>query len=515
VLFFVVHLSLDRLSYVDTLRPFAIMAWNPALGVSVAVVSVWGIASLPLVFAAPFVGALLIRGFPLTPVYTAFVASLAVFKTYFIWQLGMKLSKAGNDNFLKNPQPGLLLATVPVTLAAAAIHAGGLAAFHLLSGDQLGATIERLWIGDLMGIFVQLPLCLLIFDVLRGGRHPQLNAIPQTLFQISVTAGALWLVFIHYHHESSLYFFILFLPMIWIVLAHGLTGAILLNTAVQGSTISYLLLVDPNRMDLTLFQALAAVFIVSALTLGFSIDQNRKAARRLQEREEELAITLKTAATSELAGTLAHELSHPIGAIANYAIVVDDLIKRNDPEARAIFAKLRQEARRAKDTLHRLREFYRSGTMVIERIELDRAAKDSVSLLKSRMGRDDASIKYFIECEDVRLMADRVQLQGVLHNVLINAIDAIKHMPPARRVIRVKVWRDTEHGYLSVEDAGAGISPDVRDQIFEPLVTTKKNGLGLGLSTSRSIIHALGGEIECGPSDLGGAKFKISLPLAA
>jgi two-component system sensor kinase FixL len=86
-------------------------------------------------------------------------------------------------------------------------------------------------------------------------------------------------------------------------------------------------------------------------------------------------------------------------------------------------------------------------------------------------------------------------------------------MPSPRKIVLLRVWKADIYGYVSVEDAGTGIAADVKEYIFEPLVTTKKDGLGLGLSISRSIIQAHGGKIECSASALGGAKFQLSLPL--
>lgn len=513
VLFFAVYLALERLSYIETLRPFAMMAWNPALGVLVAVVCRWGKKALPLVFLAPFAGALFIRGFPLTPLYTAFVAMLVVVKTFAIWQAGERIAALRSHLLYQNAQAGRLLAMIPVTLIIAIVHAGSLAVLGLLAPSQILATGNRLWMGDLIGISVQMPLCMLILEFAHNPSRLEINRVKETLLQTAISLFALWFVFVAHKEDADAYFYILFLPMIWVVLAHGMAGAIIANQMVQAATIFHLLAFPHPPEDVTLFQALALVFVTSSLALAFSIEQSKKATERLQDRERALAASLKESATSELAGVLAHELSHPIGAISNYAAVVDDLIKDADDNTRAIFGKLRQEAKRAKDTVHRLREFFRSGSLTIEPVNLGELVNDSIALLRSRSGHEGISIRIASEADDIVVLADRIQLHGVLHNILINALDAIKAMPPARRTIEVQIWRSAAIARITIEDAGLGIAADVKDHIFQPFVTTKKDGLGLGLSTSRSIIHGHGGTIELTTSVLGGAKFEIVLPL--
>ncbi len=513
LLFLAVYLALDRLSYIETLRPFAIMAWNPALGVSIAIVCRWGKKALPLVFLAPIIAALLIRGFPLTPLYTVFVGLLAVTKAFAIWQIGERIAAFRNHLLFQNIQAGMLLATIPVTLAVALFHAASLAAFNLLPADQILATASRLWMGDLIGISVQLPVCLLVLEYVQNPSRLKPNRVNETLLQVAVSLAALWFVFVEHKGNAGASFYILFLPMIWVVLAHGMVGAIIANQMVQATTIFHLLSFERGHADLTLFQALALVFVASSLALAFSIEQSKRATERLRDSERVLVASLKVSATSELAGALAHELSHPIGAISNYAAVVDGLIKDSDENTRAIFGKLRQEAKRAKDTVHRLREFFRTGTLVLEPLNLGELMQESISLVRSRSGRDGISIRTSSNVGDIIVVADRIQLHGVLHNVLVNALDAITPMPPARRIIEVQIWRSPATAHITIEDSGFGIAPDIKDHLFQPFVTTKKDGLGLGLSTSRSIIHGHGGTIECTASALGGAKFEIALPL--
>ena len=515
VLFFAAYLALDKISYLDAPRPFAIMAWNPALGVCAAIVILWGRRALPLVFIAPFLAATLIRGFPLTVAYMFLVAVLTMAKVGLSVWGGARFAQHATNALLRNKQAAVLLAAVPVTLILNGVNALGLIATGLLPADKAIETIERLWIGDLIGVFVQTPFCLLVLAFTREKIPASMAWIIEVIVQTLLVAAMVWFIFGMHRGDASDYFYLLFLPMIWIVLNHGLNGAIVLNMLVQVSTISYLLLTGPAQTDLIFFQALTIVFVASSLTLGLSVDQSRAATQRLHAREQEVAATLKVAATSELAGALAHELSHPIGALANYAVALTQIVGKDnnaDPALATIAGKLRQEARRATDTLRRLREFFRSGSLAMEPVDLNDLVRESVALIATRLSGRSILVRTTIDPVAQTVLAGRTQLLGVLHNLLLNAVEALDSVSPEHREILVTVERRGEDALIGVADSGPGIAPDIRDHMFEALTTTKSHGLGLGLSISRSIVQAHGGHIELGESDLGGAKFVISLP---
>jgi C4-dicarboxylate-specific signal transduction histidine kinase len=182
-------------------------------------------------------------------------------------------------------------------------------------------------------------------------------------------------------------------------------------------------------------------------------------------------------------------------------------------EALRIGAKLTQEIVRATDTLHRMRDFFRSGSMSIQPIDLAVLTKDAVLLLMERLARNGISPNLSAPHGRIVVLADQIQLRAVIYNLLVNAIDALKPVPAERRHLAVTLRRNGANAVLEIEDAGGGVAADVKEHIFEPLVTTKKDGLGLGLSMSRSVVAAHGGTIVLADSTLGGAKFVVTLPL--
>jgi C4-dicarboxylate-specific signal transduction histidine kinase len=370
-------------------------------------------------------------------------------------------------------------------------------------------------VGDIIGVLIVTPFCFLLFKP-RRSRALSLPMLAETVAQIVAVLAALWLIFGLHPANANAYFYVLFLPMIWIALRRGADGAVVLNVFVQIAMLLALLRLGETAANVALFQAMLSVFVISGLTLGWAVDQRKAATQNLRAREEELAASLKTAATSELAGTLAHELSHPIGAISNYVSALSHVLKGTtpDPAIPPILGKLNLEIKRATDTVHHLRDFFRSGTVTLQRTDLGALARESTALFVNRLSGGEVRPLLSIQPGPIMVQADRVQLHAVIHNLLINAVDALQPLPPGERKLRVTVAREGGNAILAVEDSGPGVAPDIRDSIFEGLTTTKREGLGLGLSICRSIVQAHGGRIALEDSALGGARFVVSLPLA-
>ena len=516
VIFIALFLALDKISYLDALRPFAVMAWNPALGVCVALTAAWGMRVLPVMFVASLLAAALIRGFPLTPIYAVLATLLSITKVYVIVSAGARLAARASSPLFRNVQAAMLLVAIPATLAASTLNAAALVPVGVLPAEKCIETIERLWIGDLIGIFVQTPFCLLVLRLARERNMPSTAWAVEVAVQSLLVIGTVWFIFGIHRSDASDYFYLLFLPMIWVVVSHGLGGAIVLNMLVQGVIITYLLWSGPAQSDLIFFQALAIVLVASSLTLGLAVEQSRAATERLRAREQEVAASMKNAATSELAGALAHELSHPIGAVSNYSVALSQLIARMphaDPEIGIIADKLRREAKRATLTVRRLRDFFRSGTLTLEAVTAGEIAREAAGLLDTRFSAAEIAVRSATPSQSAIVLVDRIQMLGVLHNLMLNAIDAVEAVPADRRAVEINISRGPACAIIAVEDSGPGIAPDIRDQLFEALATTKRDGLGLGLSMSRSIVQAHGGTIHVETSPLGGARFVITLPL--
>lgn len=245
-------------------------------------------------------------------------------------------------------------------------------------------------------------------------------------------------------------------------------------------------------------------------------DKHRTEAR-VQELQSELIQVSRLSAMGTMASTLAHELNQPLTAIANYAEAAVPILASDEAEDRAILNELFQEiaaqSLRAGGIVRRLREFIARGE-VEKRLEnlptlIDEAA--SLALVGAR--EKGVSARFNLDPLAKTVLADRVQIQQVLINLIRNAVEAMEDCESRNLLISSEVLGPETVG-ISVADTGPGIAPEITDQLFQAFISTKSSGMGLGLSICQTIVEAHGGRIRARPSIAGGMEFQFTLPLA-
>ncbi len=278
-----------------------------------------------------------------------------------------------------------------------------------------------------------------------------------------------------------------------------------------------------RRKDGTIFPLELAVGEVRAeghrLFAGFvrDVSARRRAEQRLQELQTELIHVARLSAMGEMASALAHELNQPLTAIINYAQatrrLIDGLDDRRQASLASLLDKTAQQAGRAGQIIHRLRQFVAKG-------ETERAVEDvntvveeaSTLALIGAAGKGIAVRRVFAGDLPPVLM-DKIQIHQVITNLIRNSVDALGEVE--RREIVICTRRPAEGQVeISVTDSGPGLAPEVRARLFEPFVTTKPEGMGIGLSICRSIVDAHGGRLWASVPQAGGAAFHVSLPAA-
>jgi two-component system sensor kinase FixL len=251
---------------------------------------------------------------------------------------------------------------------------------------------------------------------------------------------------------------------------------------------------------------------------GFIRDltERQQSEARLQELQAELVHMSRLTAMGEMASALAHELNQPLSAIANYMKGSRRLLE-NSEDARAAtlrdaMDKAGDQALRAGQIIRRLRDFVARG-------ETERRMEDVKKLIEEAsalalVGAKDKGIRvrFDFDSRSDFVLADKVQIQQVLLNLMRNAIDAMEACERREMVIATSPVTD-QMVEISVADTGSGISSEVGAQLFQPFVTTKRQGMGVGLSISRTIIEAHGGSIAPRPNPGGGTIFSFTLPI--
>ena len=215
----------------------------------------------------------------------------------------------------------------------------------------------------------------------------------------------------------------------------------------------------------------------------------------------------------ELTASLAHEIKQPIGAaVTNAAACVRllDLDQPDLPEAREAALEMVKDARRAADIIDRVRLLYQKGSSQLDVVDVNEVIGEMVSMLQNEANRHSVAIRTDLGAELPKVMADRVQLQQVLMNLMLNSIEAMRD---ARGVLSIKSQvAEDGHLLISVTDTGVGLPAENTDKIFDAFFTTKSQGTGLGLAITRSIIESLGGRIWATANPGCGATFNITLP---
>jgi PAS domain S-box-containing protein len=238
---------------------------------------------------------------------------------------------------------------------------------------------------------------------------------------------------------------------------------------------------------------------------------------RLRQLEADLAHINRVNMMGELAAALAHEVKQPIAASITSANACLRWLAHAPPDierARAAAARIEQEGNRAADIINSLRSFYKTGTPAERQpVDVKDTIREMTALLRTEAARHSVAIRSGVEADMPHILADRVQLQQVLMNLMLNAIEAMKDTGGELTI--TSGMNPEGHLTVSVSDTGVGLPPESADRIFDPFHTTKPQGTGMGLTITRSIVESYGGRVWATANQAAGATFHFTLPAGA
>ena len=502
------YLLLDWVSYIQPLGPFNITPWNPQPALAIAWMMLGGLHHAPAVFATIMLADVVVRGFPGGYGATAATAlTLAAGYAAIAWALRVLLRPRPSLHSLR--QLTLFIAVVvPATALIAAAFVGALRAFELLEAGAVLPGWLRFWVGDAVGVLVTAPLLLVVADKEQRAGFAALARRGELYLQMALVAAAIWLIFAGLRGDPSHHVYLLFLPLIWVAIRNGLAGAIIAVGVMQIGVVLGIHHHSLENLPVIELQALVAALTLTALYLGVTIDERQRANESLKQ-------SLRLAAAGEMAGAIAHEVNQPLTALANYGRSGQLLLEAGrTAELAPVIDRMLAEAQRASEVVRRLRDFFREGTTRLEPVQLAELLEGARRLGALMKGGAGVAFDVRLEPGLPDILVDRLQIELVLRNLVANAIEALDGRAPGGGRIALSAERcDPGHVRITVADSGPGVAPSRAERIFEPFVSGKPTGMGLGLAVSRAIAEAHGGTLDARAGARG--EFRLVLPFDA
>lgn len=523
LIFLCLYVALEWLSFIHEYKGVPITPWNPGLGAVFAL----------MVFGGPAYGAVLFAG--------VIISETLVLKTNLQWPIILGIAAIitavyasatmlARSRFRLNV--GLVEFRDVATLLGAGFFGALLAtfAFSLMLalepdlgwGDVIIALVPLL-VGDTIGIAVVTPLVLRILY-----KHPlpafSRALVVEIVLYLGLIVGALLVIAAMGPAEGVEFFYLLFLPVVLASLRHGLDGACVALGVLQLGLVGVLQYFAADARVFTEFQILMLVLSTTGLVVGSVVSERersnqraREAERRFKEKEAEAARAARFTLVSGMASALAHEINQPLTAARALARSAQELLRKPDADlgrADTNLAKAIAQADHAGSIVRRMRAFLRRGNPRVSTVDIPAVLHDAVLLAKPEASAHGIRLKVGEGGNVANVFGDSVQLQQVILNLIRNSIDAISTTKrDGLIVVGARQLSAPDRVEFSVLDTGPGIDEAIAERLFEPLMTSKHEGLGLGLPICTSIVEAHGGKIWLHSGAPGATEFRFTVPL--
>lgn len=509
--FFAIFYLLDWASFIEPFGPFGITPWNPQTGFAIAVLLVRGRPVVPLLLVAPFFADLLSRA-SAVPTTASLLVSLASGGLYAVYygQVYARLVQDVVPRDLRGLSTFLLL-TVIASATVAALSVAIFASFGLLPWSQYLVAFVRLWIGDLVGITVFTTAS----TVLLTGDH-RVTIDLEAIGLAAVLMCCVGFVLISAPVADFRYFYILFLPVVWIAARYGYEAVLASLVAVQVVVATVIQFENLWEIHVTTLQGLLLILSVTGMIAGMLVTQSRRFAQSVRLQQELHAKLNQMGSLGEFATLVAHEVNQPLMAAGTYTqLAIEKLSASSRDEATLEVAKkAQQQIARAAEVVRRLRELVDTGRLERSSVEIAAILDQAVTLMDAEL--DHAA---GIHCE-VRVSpglpavhVDRIQIEQVLLNLIRNSLEAFQMAERTQGQIVVSATQGaTEQLVVCVEDDGPGIDASSFGA-GSTLRSSKPRGLGIGLALSRSIVEAHGGSFTV-EGNSAGTRVCFTLPRA-
>jgi NO-binding membrane sensor protein with MHYT domain/two-component sensor histidine kinase len=372
----------------------------------------------------------------------------------------------------------------------------------------------------LSGIFMGLGIAAMHYIGMAGMReHVELSydrmfVALSLVIAIGASTAALWLAFRTTDLGQKL--------IAAVVMGLAISG--MHYTAMGGTTFAAHGLVSGARGYASLDQTNLALtiagttFVILASALIASLFEQKRAEEALREAQADLAHVSRVTTMGELCASLAHEVSQPIAAAITNSEACLNWLARDTPnleKARESAVRSVEDGTRAGEIIARIRLLCKKGTPQRELVDVNAVIRELIALLRSHITRYSISVRMELAADLPQVWGDRVQLQQVMMNLMMNSIDAMKDVQGTRELTIKSHRRGNEQLMVCINDSGVGLPAQQSDQIFHAFFTTKPHGIGMGLAICRSIVESHSGRLWAADNSPRGASFQLTLPTRA
>lgn len=477
---------------------------HPAAGLAVFVFLRTGRRGLLPLLAAAILSSWAVPVLPDAPAWSLFIGVLPL-PGYFAIALFMR-RYLEHGVFLASHK-GLILwlaAATPASILSGMLYASVVLGTGAIGSDAWLDTLIRYGVAEIAGMvtFMSIAYCLSDYES-RFNLFARV-ANWETAAYMALMVLILWTSMNQPPRESMTYY-LLFFPLAWAAARQGMAGAVAATAALEVCVMTATYLPSAYAAKVPDVQMLVLTLTLSGFLIGIAVDVAQRASNELRQ-------SLRLAAAGEMAGALAHELNQPLTALAAYGSACAKLIERDggNPLLQKAVTAMVAESDRASNVLKRLRDFFRTGSTHLEQLPLAEVIEAATQPFREQARRDNIQ---FMICNvpHATLLGDRIQLEIVLRNLLANAFQAVAQVADgqAPKVI-VEAGMEGDWIWIRIADNGPGIANKIRARLFEPFISLKSSGMGLGLAISRSIVETHGGTLSIEPSPHG--VLKIMLP---
>jgi two-component system, LuxR family, sensor kinase FixL len=408
-----------------------------------------------------------------------------------------------------------LLSAAPVgATLTALIYCGTLYLAGSLPWDHFYPALRHFWIGDTLGVIAIIPAATAAFTLSSKARWGwrRSEALNWSLF---IVGSCLGFALLHSASSASAYhlFYLLFLPIIWMGMRGGYADVAIAVLATQAALFLTASYIGIGADDFDEFQILMLVLSITGLLLGAVVTERERVNLLLREQQAELARVAARATAGAMGMLLAHELSQPLSTVATYTLAARRMLRSGSGSEQVIDAltKAEAEVQRTREVLERIRDFVSAGKMELRLVDLtDVAQKIRALCIEEANARGvDVTVESFRPVPLVR--GDKVAIEQVLNNLVANAVDAAAERGDARGRVVIRLISRGDWALVQIDDNGPGVPPELADNLFEAYQTSKRRGMGLGLTLSRQIVQKHSGRLWWQPLVPRGTRFVVEL----